>query len=468
MSRSKKLYILLGILAAVCVITFSVTKYEEHKENIKNSDEIILELNSDEVNAVSWEYESEKLAFHKKGNWIYDGDGAFPVDEEKIDELLEQFQEFGVSFIIKDVEDFGQYGLDDPVCTINVETADEDYEILLGDYSTMDSQRYVSIGDGNVYLIKNDLLEYFDAALSDMIDHDEIPDYDKVTSIQFTGSEDYQVVYEENSSKSYCEDDVYFAKRDENYLPLDTSRVNSYLETLSYIGLTDYVTYNVSDENLKAYGLDEPELVVTVNYTSENNDYDEKEDEEVNGTFVLSIGRDPKEKKAEKDMLEDEEVTAYARIGESKIIYKITSDDYKEIIDMSYDSLRHQEVLSADFGNIFKIDITLEGVDYTITSKEKKGDRIYYYQKEKVDIDNFKSALETLQADSFTDESPEKKEEISLTFYLDNENFQEVSVKLYRYNGEDCLAVVDGKTVSFVERTNVVDLIEAVNAIVLN
>ncbi|MBS6398247.1 MAG: DUF4340 domain-containing protein [Clostridiales bacterium] len=53
--------------------------------------------------------------------------------------MLEQFQEFGVSFIIEDVEDYGQYGLDDPVCTIKLETGDESYEILLGDFSKMTS-----------------------------------------------------------------------------------------------------------------------------------------------------------------------------------------------------------------------------------------------------------------------------------------------------------------------------------------
>ena len=103
MSRSKKLSVLLGALLAVCLITFGVSQYEVHKEKIKNSDEIILELPGDTVKSLSWEYNSETLAFHKDGKWLYDGDGAFPVDEEKINERLDLFSEFGVSFIIEDV-----------------------------------------------------------------------------------------------------------------------------------------------------------------------------------------------------------------------------------------------------------------------------------------------------------------------------------------------------------------------------
>ena len=59
-------------------------------------------------------------------------------------------------------------------------------------------------------------------------------------------------------------------------------------------------------------------------------------------------------------------------------------------------------------------------------------------------------------------------EEIRFTLYLENENCPEVSVKLCRYDGELCLAEVDGKPVSLVKRSYAVELIEAVHAIVLN
>ncbi|MGN0406270.1 MAG: DUF4340 domain-containing protein [Bariatricus sp.] len=469
MNRSKRLYVLLGILVVVCAVTFAVCKYEETKEKIKNSDEIILEVNSEDVTALSWECDSVSLAFHKDENWIYDEDEAFPVSEEKINDLLEMFQEFGVSFIIEEVEDFGQYGLDEPVCTIHIETEDQTYEIKLGDYSTMDSERYVSVGDDNVYLVKEDPLDSFDIELSDMIDDDDIPDFDdaEVSEITFAGSEVYTVSYEEDSKDTYCEDDVYFTKKEGKKRPLDTSRVESYLDTVSDMDQSEYVTYNASDEDLEAYGLDNPELTVTVQYTMEEEDSEEKTE----GTFTLNVSRDPKEaedaKKSDEDD-EEEEITAYARIGESRIVYKITADDYKDLMKASYNDLRHQEVLSADFDDIEKIEISLEGEEYTITSTKKKDERTYYYGDEELEIDDFESALESLKADSFTDQDPDGKEEISLTVYLDNENYPEVKIELYRYDGSLCLAVVDGETVSLVERNQVVDLVEAVNAIVLN
>jgi hypothetical protein len=150
MKRAKKLYVLLAVLVAACLVTFAVTRMEERQEAIKNSDEIILEVPTDSVQSLSWTYNGQSLAFHRDETWLYDEDEAFPVDEDKMADLLDQFQSFGVSFVIEDADSLGQYGLDDPECTITLTTDSDSYEILLGSYSTMDSERYVSIGDGNV------------------------------------------------------------------------------------------------------------------------------------------------------------------------------------------------------------------------------------------------------------------------------------------------------------------------------
>ncbi|MFG6349615.1 MAG: DUF4340 domain-containing protein, partial [Lachnospiraceae bacterium] len=91
----------------------------------------------------------------------------------------------------------------------------------------------------------------------------------------------------------------------------------------------------------------------------------------------------------------DKEKEAYVRIGNSKIIYKIPFDDYKELIKTSYNDLRHKEILPANLDEIYKIDISLEGGNYTITSKGKKDKRTYYYKDEELEINNLKNALAT-------------------------------------------------------------------------
>ena len=479
MKRTNRIFILLGVLVVFCIATFAVIKHEERKEKIKNSDQIVLEIAPDSVQSLSWENGSETLSFHKQdGKWVYDGDASFPVDEEKIRELLGVFEQFGVSFIIEEVEDYGQYGLDKPVCTIKLSTGDKSYEIRVGTFSTIDQQRYVSIGDGNAYLVKKDPMDLYDATLSDVIDHDDPPKYDKVTRIQFKGEESFSIVHEEDNAYAYGEKDVYYAQMNGSNLPVDARRVNSYLSNIGSLNLTNYLNYKVTDEDLKKYGLDNPELTVTVDYTAKD-----EAGKETSDTFVLSISRDPEEKrkaaeKAEKEKddeskdndnpEEEEEITAYARVGESPIVYQISADAYKNLMAASYDDMRHLEVLPASFEDITKIDITLEGFGYVFSSEKKDDKRTYHYQDQELDLTGFREALEKLKAERFTDEQPTKKEEISLTFYLDHKNYKEVTVKLYRYDGTYCLAVIDGKPTALVKRANAVALIEAIYAIILN
>ena len=474
MKRYKRIYILLGVLAAACVITFGVSQYQEQQELIRNSGEVFLEISYDSVQALSWEYEDTSLAFHRDETWLYDEDEAFPVDEEKMEELLSPFASFTAAFVIEEVEDYGQYGLDEPVCSIHLTADEESYDILLGDYSTMDSQRYVSIGDGNVYLVEDDPLDDFALGLSDMIDNDDIPVFETVERIAFSGTENYEIAYQEDSADTYREEDVYFTDLSGDVLPLDTDKVEGYLQDIRFMDLGTYVSYNATEEEIAACGLDDPELTITVDYTEED-----EEGNAVSGTFVLSVSRDPEELAAAAEAAEeessdstgtaDEEITAYARIGESQILYQLDSGDYEALMAAARDDLRHSEVLPVDdVEEITQLAISLDGADYTITSLTDGEERSYYYQEELADVTDIQSALTALTADSFTQESPSGKEEISLTLTLDREGDPTVTIAFYRYDGTYCLAEIDGEPVSLVERSLVVDLMEAVNALVLN
>lgn len=480
MKRYKRLYILLAVLVVACGVTFAVSRIQEHRELVRTSDEIILELPTDSVTAVSWTYEDETLAFHRgETSWLYDEDETFPVDGEKLEEMLSRFAAFGVAFVIEDVEDFGQYGLDDPVCTIDITADEQTYEITLGDFSALDEQRYVSIGDGHVYLVQTDPLDDFDAQLSDMIDNDEIPAFDTVTALTFTGEDSYAVSMEEDG-ESYREADIYFTETEDGaVLPLDTGKVEDYLDALEGLTLDEYVSYNAGEADLSAWGLDAPALTVTVDYLDEN---------EEAGSFTLQIGVEPQEEteagdtepeaaegedpEATAEPEEEEEVTAYARVGESGIIYQLLDSDQQALMAAGRDDLRHAEVIPAEFEDIAQITVSLEGETYEVMAEtdgeDEDSETVYTYAGEELDIAALRSALNALEAESFTDESPTEKEEISLTLRLNLEGDPEVRIQLYRYDGSNCLAVVDGTPLALVPRSQVVDLIEAVNAFALN
>ena len=470
MRKATKLYALLGVLLVVCIAAFAISRYEEKKEQIKNSGEVILEIPTESVTALSWTNESGTFSFTKDETWVYDEDNAFPVDEEKINDLLEQFTSLAAAFAIDDVEDFAQYGLDEPICTIHITAGEESYTVELGDFSKMDEQRYVSIGDGKVYLVSHDPLDEFGAVLRDLIRDDTIPEFDTVKQIAFSGEESYTISYDEGGT-SICADDVYFT----DGTPLDTDTVNEWLTALRSLDLTNYVSYSATGEELQTFWLDNPALTVALDYSSSS---DEDGNETDSGTFVLHLSQNPEEQAAYEEAIANEEdelpdVTCYARVGESQIVYQITQSEYDTLTDVSYDALRHQKVFTADFDTVTSIDVTLEGENYTFicTPPEDADDTdtegTWTYQGVEFDIFDFSYALRVLSATSFTDEAPTGQEEISLTLHLDNEEFPTFTLTLYRLDGESCIACVDGESVAFVSRDKAVDLIEAVRAVTL-
>ena len=469
MRKATKLYALLGVLLVVCIAAFAVSRYEEKKEQIKNSGEVILEIPTDSVTALSWTNESGTFSFTKDETWVYDDDNAFPVDEEKINDLLEQFTSFAAAFAIDDVKDYAQYGLDEPVCTIQITAGEESYTVELGDFSKMDEQRYVSIGDGKVYLVSHDPLDEFDAVLRDMILDDTIPEFDNAEQIEFSGSENYTIIRDEDG-KSICADDIYFTDGQ----PLDTDNVDTVLSAIQSLSLTNYVSYNVTDEELTTFGLDDPELTVKMEYSTRDDDGNVED----SGTLLLRISRNPEEVAAYEEAVEKDEddlpdVTCYVRVGQSQIVYEISQSVYDQLTAVSYDTLRHQNLFTADFDTVTSIDVALSGENYTFTYNppEDKDDEdaegTWTYNGEEFDAYDLKTALRAISASSFTDETPTGQEEISLTVHLDNENFPTFTLTIYRLDGTNCIATVDGKTVALVSRSKTVDLIEAVNELTL-
>ena len=442
MKRYKRLYVVLAVLLAACIATFALSRYKAQKEQIQTSGETILSISADEVESLSWDYDGQTLSFHRDGTWSYDDDAAFPVDAEQMDLLLEPFAAFGAAFIIEDVDDLGQYGLDNPVCTIRITAGGETQTIQLGDYSKMDAQRYVSIGDGNVYLAAHDPLDEFDVTLDELIDQDDIPAFGQVSELRLSGAENYAVSYQEDGGNTYREDDVYFTERDGEQVPLDPDRVEDYLQAIQSLSLTDCVTYSANDDDLQACGLDSPELIIEVAYDGEDG--------------ASAAGES------------EEEITAYARVGQSKLLYQITGAEYEALMAASYDALRHQEVLPAALEDISQVDVTLEGETCTLTAADGADGPAFAYQGETLENTDFQSALQALTAVSFTDEAPTGKEEITLTLHLEGEGSPSVQIALYRFDGENCLATLDGKPLCLVDRSAAVALIEAVHAIVLN
>lgn len=505
MHRSKRLLILVGVLAVVCAAAFLATRVQEQQEQVEASGETVLAIDAGNVASLAWTSGEAEYAFHKDGTWIYDADEAFPVSAEALEELLAPFSSFNAAFVIRDVTDYAQYGLEEPECTIEIGTVDASYTIALGDMSAMDDQRYVSIGDGNVYLAVTDPMDAFAVELSDLIDNDEIPQMDTVTALSLTGAVEESIAYVEAGGPSYSDEDVYFLQSGEESLPLDTDLVEDYLGGIRDLVLTDYATYNATEIELASFGLNDPALTVTVEYEQQAEAAEEgAEPETTAGALALHIGRveEEAEESAEEteesaeDAQDGEETAQYAyylRVGDSQIVYNLSDADGEALFAASYDDLRHRQVFWGDFDDVAQATILLDNQTYTLTAQtaetaetgedadaaagsaeptaaaaaEEDAEITWICNGETVDVTGIRDKLAALTAEAFTEEAPADQLEISLTLDLNNEDAPQVRIQLYRYDGASCLAVLDGEPATLVAREDVVDLMEAVRTLLL-
>lgn len=455
MKRSKRIIILAVILVLLTAATLAINLYEGKQEQIRASGQVIVQIPADEVETVSWiTYKDETFSFRKEaGQWIYEDDPSFPVDEKKIANVLTPFENYSASFIIEQVEDYGQYGLTDPKLTLTITTADRSFTLKQGGFSIMDSQSYIDIGDGNVYLVKESTEEYVETTLPGMLKHDDTPVLESASQITFSGAENYTISSKVENANIENPAFSYYTTIGGKTLSLDSEKVETFLGNVTLLRLMEYITYNASEQDLKDYGLDKP--LLTINIQNEES-----------SECHIEIGEVVTEAETEE---QEATVSRYVRIGDSKIVYILSDYDYEKISAVSIDTFRHPEVIQADVTAISRMEVLLEGQThsflYTPPAEESQAGS-WSWNGAIIDISPVGKALLALSADSFTQQTPDGKEEISMKLYSGED--LTVTLQLYRYDGKTCLAVVDGQPVSLVSRASAMALVEAVQAIVLN
>ena len=357
------------------------------------------------------------------------------------------------------MDNFEQYGLEDPQAYISIETDDDTYKINIGDYSKMDSERYVSIGDGNVYLMKEDPMDKFNKELKDFIKDDEIPDFEGVSAMKFEGEVNSNIVLKEQGTNPYNKEDVYFETYNDKFIPMDTDSIDKYLNKIKNLDLDKYVTYNATDEELDKYGINSPELSVTVKYNEmdENQKSTPKEFYLTLGNNLDELGKDP----------DEEDILGYIKINDSKIIYEIPGYDYNALIEDAGDELRHKNIIPADIKDISSIDVLMDNNKYHIVNNGKGEDVKFSYNDKEIDSFDFEESLSLLNATSFTEDKPVGEKELSLIVSVDSNESPQITIDIYRYDGESCLVTVDSNSLAYINRDNVIDLKEAVNGFVL-
>lgn len=422
---------------------------------------------------LSWTDDSGTLTLENEGDegWVYADDSAFPLNQTVPEDMTAALTAATASRQIDTPESLGDYGLDEPSLTITA--LDEDgteYSYAFGNTNELTGEYYMLYnGDQDtVYLVGTDLHDAFNLDLYDMVQMEDLPEFSKVTalSVEQPGGTLALRYEEDNTGLYYDTNKHWFLEQGDSLLALDSSKVSSLTGAVTGLFWDSCVTYDVDDQELAAWGLDDSAAIVTAVYTPA---IDTGEDAAEPETFVLRLGNTSDE-------------GTYAMLEGSSMVYLIDTETADSLRYASYSSLRPDAICSMDWDTVDRLDIALDGTTYTISFDETEVESDsddedaevetttrYTWDGQELDstaVESLLSSINGLTAAADASGSAGDTPLVTFTFHRNtDDDFAQLTLTLYPWDTGSCLAAFSGESSRLVDRSTVTDLTEQIQSL---
>ena len=170
---------MIGMLLALVVLTAAFLGIRQYNKNAssensttEDTQETVLDVNSDDITSFRYVYEGETYAFEKEDDtWYYADDHSLNLNQERIKAMILKVAPLKADQVIENVTDMSQYGLADPERTIQYETADRSVIINVGNLNSMTSQYYIAFpSEMKVYAVTTNVVTGFNYTLDDLVE----------------------------------------------------------------------------------------------------------------------------------------------------------------------------------------------------------------------------------------------------------------------------------------------------------
>lgn len=175
----KKQRQMIGMLLALVVLAAAFLGIRQYNKNAssatsttEDTQETVLDVNSDDIISFRYVYEGETYAFEKEDDtWYYADDHSLNLNQERIKAMILKVAPLKADQVIENVTDMSQYGLADPERTIQYETADRSVIINVGNLNSMTSQYYVAFpSEMKVYVVATNVVTGFNYTLDELVE----------------------------------------------------------------------------------------------------------------------------------------------------------------------------------------------------------------------------------------------------------------------------------------------------------
>ncbi len=277
MKRNKKLLILVGVLV-LCIAAYAIVSAVAEKNEQKNTSSdttsvTVTNFASSDVALLRWSFEGEDHSLSLTDSlWLNDADKNFPVKQSFATTMCTQIANITASRKLENVEDFAEYGLDEPVVSASIMTSTGgELSFVFGDTNAVSGECYMQFSEGgsftankDVYLVSAGIANAFSYAMDDLLQFESLPTMSDISSVKVEAAEEYRI--------SYMGGDIglpwVLRDKDGDKRAANTNlceELTTALRNMSFIGCADYDSRSAE---LAKFGLDAPWATVTVEYSA--------------------------------------------------------------------------------------------------------------------------------------------------------------------------------------------------------
>lgn len=479
MKKKKKMWSLIGqlicLLVLVGVLLLMQDKNRKTDSQEEQNDEIesntILEWDEEKTRKISLYTNSrEKITLIKENDtWTMEKYEKIPLIQEEVSTMIGYVSSLSSERTVEDIEDLSEFGLDDPVNVITIETEDGEVESLaIGAQNPSTGYTYIYLNDKKdvVYTVNKNLENLFKYDFLDFVESESYPSFsdEDVRKVEVIKAENsFTLLYDNSATTGWSVKDEAYGKKlaDDD----EGDNLASMVEVLNYSEFYEYEC-----EDFAAYGLDDPQMEIRVTYLetveveSEESEDDEEEEtktETVKREFVIYVG----------DLNADGYY--YVRMDDSLQVHGIAQSHIDKLLEetavdywalnMSEISLKKLDYLEAEYDGKTYI------LRYEETEEVKEDDEeestiltTYYVDDKKVDAD----AFETFYRNAIGIECQERmitcetQEDAELIFRFHGTDGEVVEVSYIPWDASFYAVINNGTDYGLVNKLNVKNLKE--------
>lgn len=272
MKKKKKLIGLLTALVVLILLTaayFCLKNYNKEQEAESETEDTSVAVTSIEetdITGLTYILDNEKLEFKKENDsWHYTQDENFPVDQDKIKTLLDNFKEIKAVRDLGQLENLEDYGLKEPLNTVTV-TSNNGVETVfyIGSENETTGDYYMYMNNPeHIYTVSSTFANAFNGKLYDLIVDSSFPSITSNSIIKAVVQQQDNQLTLESSRDDTATWSVTDSKNEKK--EADGTKSNQLLSNVTSLNFADYIDYNCKD--LEQYGLKDPSAVITLDYT---------------------------------------------------------------------------------------------------------------------------------------------------------------------------------------------------------